>query len=116
MLRLLADASFSGDITRGLLLRSPSLDLVRVQDIGLRTAADPIILERAAGDGRVVLTQDLNTMIGYAYERVRLGQGMPGLFVVGQDVSIGQVIEDILILAECSEEGEWEGQVVHLPL
>ena len=55
-------------------------------------------------------------MIGYAYERVRLGQAMPGLFVVGQDVPIGQAVEEILILAECSEEGEWEGQVLHLPL
>lgn len=102
VLRLLADASFNGDITRGLLHHRPGLDLVRVQDVGLRTAADPIILERAARDGRVLLTQDVNTMIGYAYERVRLGQAMPGLFVVGQDVPIGQTMEEILILAECS--------------
>jgi len=25
-------------------------------------------------------------------------------------------IDEILILAECSEEGEWEGQVRYLPL
>lgn len=41
---------------------------------------------------------------------------MLGMFVVGQDVSIGQAIEEILMLAECSEEGEWEGQILHLPL
>lgn len=116
MLRLLADASFNGDITRGLLRQRPDLDLVRVQDRGLRTAADPRILEWAARDDRVLLTQDLNTMIGYAYERVRRGQAMPGLFVVGQDVPIGQAIEEILWVVECSEEGEWEGQALHLPL
>ena len=35
MLRLLADENFHGDIVRGLLLRQPDLDLVRVQDVGL---------------------------------------------------------------------------------
>lgn len=116
MLRLLTDADFKGQVIRGLLLRRPGLDLVRVQDIGLRPAADPVILERAAHGGRVLMTHDENTMIGYAYERVRRGRAMPGVFVVGQDVPIGQAIEEILILAECSEEGEWDGQVLHLPL
>ena len=92
------------------------MDLVRAQDIGLRGAPDPIVLERAAHDGRVVLTHDENTMIRYAYERVRYGQAMPGLFVVSQDVPIGRAIADILILVECSEEGERDDQVLHLPL
>jgi hypothetical protein len=29
---------------------------------------------------------------------------------------VGQAIEDILLLAEASLEGEWEGQVRYLPL
>jgi hypothetical protein len=29
---------------------------------------------------------------------------------------IGQAIEEVLLLAECSVEGEWEGQVRFLPL
>ena len=116
MLRLLADASLHGDITRGLLHHRPGLDLVRAQDLGLRTAADPVILEQAARDGRVVVTQDLKTMIGYAYDRVRRREAMPGLFVVSQEIPIGQAIDAILLPAICSEEGEWEGQVLHLPL
>lgn len=41
---------------------------------------------------------------------------MPGLFAVSQDLPIGRAIEDLLLLAECSYEGEWEGQVRYLPL
>ena len=41
---------------------------------------------------------------------------MPGVFEVGRNVSIGTAIEDILLLAEYSIEGEWEGQVRYLPL
>jgi hypothetical protein len=41
---------------------------------------------------------------------------MPGVFEVPRAVQIGVAIEDILLLAACSLEGEWEGQVRYLPL
>ena len=41
---------------------------------------------------------------------------MPGVFEVGSDASVGPAIDDLLILAQCSHEGEWEGQVRYLPL
>ena len=48
MLRLLTDENFNGDIIRGLLLREPDLDLVRVQDVGLAGNDDQEILAWAA--------------------------------------------------------------------
>ena len=44
MLRLLSDENFNGDIVRGLLLRQPDLDILRVQDVGLSGADDPNVL------------------------------------------------------------------------
>lgn len=41
---------------------------------------------------------------------------MPGLFEVSRRVSVGQAIEEILLIDELSLEGEWEGQVRFLPL
>ena len=41
---------------------------------------------------------------------------LPGVFEVGQVVPIGRAIEDILLLTECSLDGEWKGQVRYLPL
>lgn len=35
---------------------------------------------------------------------------------VSQSVAIGSVIEDILLLAECSLENEWAGQIRYVPL
>lgn len=116
MLRFLSDEDFDGNITRSVQRERPALDIVRVQDLGLSGASDSAVLEWAAQDGRIVLTHDANTMIRYAYDRVSAGQPMPGLFVVGQDVGLRQAIEEILILVDCSEEGEWQGQVLHLPL
>jgi Domain of unknown function (DUF5615) len=44
MLRFLSDENFNGDIVRGLFLRQQNLDLLRVQDVGLREIDDPAIL------------------------------------------------------------------------
>lgn len=48
MLRLLYDENFNNDIVRGVKLQKPDIDAVRVQDVGLREADDPTILEWAA--------------------------------------------------------------------
>ena len=56
MIRLLIDEDVHGDIVNGLQRRQPALDMVRVQDVGLRHTPDPIILEWAAQQGRVVVS------------------------------------------------------------
>ena len=116
MLRLLADENFNNDILRGVRRRNQAVDIVRVQDVGLSEADDPSVLEWAAKEGRVLLTHDVGTMTRYAYDRVRAGLAMPGVFEVSRKVPISVAIDDILLLAECSTEGEWEGQVRYLPL
>ncbi len=55
-------------------------------------------------------------MTRYAYDRVRTAKPMPGVFEVSRQVPLRTAIDEIILLAECSEEGEWEGQVRYLPL
>jgi hypothetical protein len=116
MLLIVSDENFNNDIVRGLLRQNPDLDIVRVQDVGLLGADDPAILEWAANEGRVMLTHDAATMAYYAFERIRLGLSMPSVVEVADDLHIGQVIEGVLLLAEYSDRGEWEGRVIYLPL
>jgi len=116
MVRFLADENFNNQIIRGVLRRNPDIDIVRVQDVGLIEADDPTVLEWAAQYQRIVLTHDVATMTNFAYERIEAGQGMPGLFEVSRRVPVRIAIEEILLIAECSIEGEWEGQVRFLPL
>lgn len=91
---------------RGLLRRKPDLDIVRVQDIGLSGADDASILEWAAQESGVLLTHDVTTLTRFAYERVRAGLPMPGVFEVSRAIALGFAIEDILLLTECSIDGE----------
>lgn len=116
MLALAADEDFNNRILDGLIRRNLAIDIMRVQDAGMSGKSDPEILEWAASEKRVLLTHDVTTMRQHAYNRVIAGLPMPGVFEVAQDVPIGVTIEEILFLAECSVEGEWEGQVRFLPL
>jgi hypothetical protein len=116
MLKLAADENFNNDVVRGLLRRNPDLDIVRIQDTEIAGSDDASVLEWAAHNQRVLLTHDVSTMTAHAYTRVRAGQPMLGVFEVGRSVPTSVAIEDILLLAECSLEGEWAGQVRYLPL
>lgn len=114
--RFLVDEDFDNDIVRGVLRRLRTVDMVRVQDVGLSGRHDEEVLEWAAGEGRIVLTHDVSTMKAHAFARVARGLSMPGVFAVSQSLPIGQAIEAIVLIAEYSLDGEWEGQVRHLPV
>lgn len=116
MVRFVTDENFNNDILRGVIRVRPKLDIVRVQDVGLCSADDGAILEWAAREERILLSHDLKTVPRYALERVRLGLPMPGVFLAGRDIAVGQAVDDIVLLADCSLEGEWENQVLYLPL
>ena len=116
MLRLLSDEDVPKSIVRGLLFRQPDIDILRVQEVGLRTKDDPFILEWAANESRVLVTRDRQTMIGHAYQRVQSSQLMPGLIVLHEEMSIGQAVEQILMTAVCCTAAELENRVLFLPL
>ncbi len=116
VLQWLADENFNNDIIRALFRAKWDLDIVRAQDVGLTRAADEAVLAWAADHGRVLLTHDVSTITAHAYRRVMKGDAMPGVFEVSRRVSVRSAVEDIILLSECSNPGEWEGQVRYLPL
>lgn len=115
-MRWLADENFNNNITKGLLRRNPRFDILRTQDTPLSGADDSVLLERAARDGRMLLSHDVNTVVALAYERVARGQPVSGVFVCRSTLPVALVIEEIETIDECSDPGEWEGRVVFLPL
>ena len=70
MARFLTDENFRVEIVRGVLRQEPTTDIVRAQDVDLSRIPDPIVLERAAEMGRVLLTHDYGDMPFYIDERL----------------------------------------------
>ena len=115
-IRFLTDEDIKSAIVEGVRRRLPNLDIVRVQDVGLRTFRDPRVLEFAANESRILITHDVSTMKGFAIVRIIAGNPMPGLIEFGQDFPIGRAIDEIVLVAECSNMSEWTNRIVRLPL
>ena len=116
MIQFLADHCFDEDILRAVLRKNPAVDFVLARDVNLSEAEDPEILAWAAEHGRVVITHDRNTMIAFAVDRIETRNTMAGLLVVKQSAPLSALIQDILLIAECTEPEEWRDHIEFVPL
>ncbi len=55
-------------------------------------------------------------MPDFAYQRLMRGEQMAGVFVVNDRMPIRQAIDELLVLIDYSEQAEWKGAVLYLPL
>ncbi len=99
-----------------MLRRQTGLDFKTVISAGLEGADDMAVLEWAAKENRILLSHDVNTLTAFAYERIERRILMPGIFEIPLWLPVGLAIQDLLLIANCSLEGEWEGQVNYFPL
>ncbi len=115
-MRLLADENFDGRIVRGIQRENPGIDIVRAQDLEIAGASDPVLLEWAAKEDRILLTHDIQTINRFAYERIDAGLSMPGVFQVSAKMPVGQAIEELLLIIGASDPDEWNMQIKHFPM
>lgn len=116
MFHLLTDEHISKLIVLGLRRATPGLDVVRVQDVGLTGQPDPVILEWAAANRRILISRDRKALIGLALNRVLAGQLMPGVLVLRDGFSFKEIMDGILLIVHASSPDEWKDQTVFLPL
>jgi hypothetical protein len=111
----LSDECFDNDIIRGILRRAPSFDFVRAQDVPeVAGRDDEVLLAWESRNDRVVLTHDLATMVSAC--RLEGQFAFPAIVVVPDSLPIGRIIEDVLLLDQCSAESDWAAGVIYLPL
>jgi len=113
-MRLLADENFNNDMLRGLRLRYPEIDIIQAQDVEIYQASDPVVLNWAAQENRVLLTHDVKTIPDFAYARVASNLPMPGVIEVNDRMSIGDAIEKILVLILAGEPSDFENRVIFI--
>ena len=113
--RFLADEDLHAGITDGLRSREPAIDILDARTAGLRGRTDPVLLDLAAQQDRILITHDRNTMTRFFMERVAEGKSNPGIFVAPQTSSIGEIIEALLLIWTASQTDEWRNQIVYLP-
>jgi hypothetical protein len=79
-------------------------------------ADDDAVLEWALTENRIVVTHHKATLVGIAYARMATGKPLPGVFAASQSAPVPVLIEDLVLILECSSPEEWRQQVRYLPL
>ncbi len=113
--RFLADEDLDSDIIESLRSREPAIDILDVKKAGLRGTADPVVLDLAAQQDRIVVAHDRRTMTRYVWERLAAGKLNPGVFIVPQRSGIAEIVESLLLVWTASQGEEWRNRIVYLP-
>jgi hypothetical protein len=96
-------------------LRLQSIDVLTAQEDGAARLDDNFLLQRATDLGRVLVSQD-EDLLREGVRRLREGEDFRGIVYAHQlRVTIGQMIEDLALLAIATSSEEWSGRIEYLP-
>lgn len=113
-LMLYMDVHVPAAITEG--LRRRGLDVLTSQEDGTRTVADELLLQRATDLGRLLFTQD-EDLPKIANQWILAGRRFAGLvFGPQRGSSIGRLIADLELIAQCCTADEVADRVLFIPL
>lgn len=115
-MRFATDENFDGQILKQLLKRFPEIDIVRIQDTKMYQATDPELLEWVAQENRILITHDIQTLVGDAYERIKRKLSMPGVILIPSTLAIGIALADLELLIAAGQAEDFENRVTFIPL
>ncbi len=97
-------------------LRLRQVDVLTAQEDGSDRLSDGALLEHASQLGRPLVTHDIR-FLAMAEDWQRLGRPFCGLvFAHLMQVSIGQCVRDLELIAKGTDPKDWVSAVVRLPL
>jgi len=113
--RFQADADLNQVIFLATTLREPRIDFQTATAAGLSGADDPMVLARAATDGRVLVTRHRRTMPRHFAAFIG-GKVSAGLLVIPQSLGIAAAVDDLILNWSVTEAEEWLNRVSILSL
>jgi predicted nuclease of predicted toxin-antitoxin system len=112
--RLYMDVHVRRAVTDGLRLRG--VDVITAQEDNARELEDSDLLDRANALGRVLFSQD-DDLLGEAKRRQESGETFAGVIYAHQlEITIGQCVSDLELIAAASQPQEWINSTAYLPL
>lgn len=117
-LKYLLDENVDRVYQTQLLQREPSLVVWAVGDPGApaRSTLDPEIICWCEAYNFVLVTNNRTSMPPHLTDHIAQGRHVPGIFILNPNLSIGENLEELILMALASEENEYQDRIVHLPL
>lgn len=97
-------------------LRLRKIDVLTAQEDGMAGLDDEHLLQRATDLGRILVSQD-EDLLREGARRQKEDRDFSGI-VYGHQlrVTIGQMVEDLELIARATSREEWRGRIEYLPL
>jgi predicted nuclease of predicted toxin-antitoxin system len=116
--RFLVDECVPSSLVRGLRRRLPDVSVVQVGEAATppKGTPDPELLEFCEQEQRLLITADRATMAACVAEHLRLGHRTWGILVIGPNMSLAQVLDELVLIYEAAESHEWINALLYLPL
>jgi hypothetical protein len=97
-------------------LRLRSIDVLTAQEDGAAELDDDRLLQRATELGRVLVSQDEDLLRAGA-GLLKGGKRFSGIIYAHQlRITIGQMVEDLELIATATSKEEWIGRIEYLPI
>ncbi|NET56149.1 MAG: hypothetical protein F6K47_08225 [Symploca sp. SIO2E6] len=117
-LKYLLDENVDPEYVRQLRRRYPEL-VVRI--VGEPAAPpkgtlDPEILVWCETTGFVLVTNNRRSMPVHLTEHLDLGGHIPGIFILNPGLSMGETLEDLIVVAGTALANEYQDRIEYLPL
>lgn len=101
-------------------IRRKNQDLVirSVGEIGTPSLStlDPEILLWCEEYNFILVTNNRTSMPIHLKDHLVQNHHIPGIFILNPNLTIGENIEELILIAECCLENEYQDQIIHLPL
>jgi hypothetical protein len=116
-LRLLLDENLSPVLREALRRHDPSVDVLRVGDVGAPPLGtpDPEILIYLEQHQRALITDNRASIPGHVLDHIATGGQHWGIFTLRPRAALADIIEALILLWEASSADEWQNAMRWIP-
>lgn len=81
-----------------------------------KSTLDPEILCWYEEHNFLLVTNNRKPMPVHLAEHIAQDRNIPGIFILNNKLTIGQTVNELILIAEASFDNEYQNQILHLPL
>ncbi len=117
-LNYLLDENVEPSYKTQLLRQEPSLVVWIVGDPGTppKSTLDPEILLWCETYNFVLVTNNRSSMPVHLADHIAQNRHVPGILILNPNLSMGEMIDELILIAQASFDDEYQDQILHLPL
>jgi hypothetical protein len=117
-IRYLLDENLDPLYKTQLLRRKPELVIYALGDPGTlpKGTLDPDILCWCEENDFVLVTNNRKSMPAHLVDHFAQAWHIPGIITLNDGMSIGDTIEELVLIAQLSKDDEYQDRIVYLPL